>query len=274
MRHLIVTADDFGLSADVNAAVIEGHRDGIVTAASLMIAGAARDEAIALARAHPTLRVGLHLVLVDGKSTLPPEQIPDLVSPEGDFPASPLAAGLRYQFSSRVRRQLALEIAAQLTAFRQTGLVLAHVDGHHHLHLHPVVLSILSGLAAEYGIPAIRLPAEELRTAVALDPRRAARDLVWSGVFRALRRAGERRLRRAGVLFADRVYGLHATGQIDEDYLLRLVPRMRGRRVELYAHPSRSPAGSGLRERAALVSPRVRAAIHSAGFALGPEPQP
>ena len=274
MRHLIVTADDFGVSGDVNAAVIEGYRDGIVTAASLMIAGPARDEAIALARAHPGLSVGLHLVLVDGRAILPPAAIPDLVNSAGDFRSSPLAAGLHYQFSRRARRQLALEIAAQLAAFRRTGLALAHVDGHHHLHLHPVVLSILSELAPEFGIPSIRLPAEELGTALAIDGRRAARDVLWSGIFRALRRGGKRRLRRAGVLFADRVYGLFATGQIDEEYLLRLVPRMRGRRVELYAHPSRSPASSGLREWAALVSPRVRDAVQAAGFQLGPEPRP
>ena len=271
MRHLIVTADDFGFSEDVNAAVIEGYRDGIVTAASLMIAGPARDGAIALAREHPGLSVGLHLVLVDGRAVLSHAEIPDLVDAAGAFRGSPLAAGLHYQFSARARRQLVLEIAAQLAAFRRTGLTLSHVDGHHHLHLHPVVLGILSELAPEYGIPRIRLPAEELGTALALDGRRAARDVLWSGIFRALRRGGERRLRRAGVGFADRVYGLFATGRIDEEYLLRLVPRMKGRRVELYAHPSRSPASPGLRERAALVSPRVRDAIRAAGFRLGAE---
>ena len=211
---------------------------------------------------------------MDGKATLPPERNSGPRESAGDFRTSPFAAGLRYQFSPRARRQLVLEIAAQLAAFQRTRLALAHVDGHHHLHLHPVVLSILSDLAPEFGIPAIRLPAEELGTALALDGRLAARDVLWSAIFRALRRGGERRLSRAGVLFADRVYGLFATGRIDEDYLLRLVPRMQGRRVELYAHPSRSPASSGLRERAALVSPRVRAAIQAAGFLLGPEPRP
>ena len=271
MRRLTVTADDFGISADVNAAVIETHREGIVTAASLMVTGAAAEEAVRLARAHPTLAVGLHLVLVDGAAALPRREIPHLLSASGEFPKSPTRAGLRYQFSREARVELKREIVAQLEAFRRTKLPLAHVDGHHHLHLHPVVLRILAEVAPEYGIPAVRLPAEELATAVLLDPVRTPRNVVWSGMFRGLAAGAKRRLLRAGVRFADRVYGLFGTGRVDERYLLQLVPRMRGRRVELYAHPSSAGPGRGPDERRALLSPRIREAVLAAGFALGPQ---
>jgi len=269
VRTLTVTADDFGSSFDVNEAVIETHREGIVTSASLMVTGPAAGEAVRLARAHPTLSVGLHLVLADGNPSLPPSEVPDLVSPEGSFPRSPTRAGLRMHFSRAARGQVRREVAAQLQAFRRTGLRLAHVDGHHHLHMHPVVLAALAELAGEYEIPAIRLPAEELAPALATDPMRAPRNVLWSATFRCLARVARRQMRRAGVRFADRVYGLLGTGRIDERYLLALVPRMRGRRVELYAHPTASPGRRGFAEREALLSGRVRKAVETAGFALG-----
>ena len=107
MKRVIITADDFGLSAGVNEAVERGHRDGILTSASLMVAGPACDDAVARARRLPGLRVGLHLVLVEGKSILPHAQIPDLVTLRGWFGSDQLALGFRYFFSPAARCQLA-----------------------------------------------------------------------------------------------------------------------------------------------------------------------
>ena len=186
----------------------------------------------------PTLAVGLHLVVIDGKAVLPPEEIPLLVDSEGRFSNAPVSAGARYFFRPSARAQLRREIRAQLERFRSTGLPLSHVDGHHHLHVHPVVLSCLADLAAEFRIPAIRLPSEELSLALRLDPGRVATKVVWAGVFGRLRRRGERRFRNRGVAIADRVYGLLATGRIIERYLLDLIPRIRANAVEIYSHPA------------------------------------
>jgi hopanoid biosynthesis associated protein HpnK len=268
VRNLVVTGDDFGSSADVNGAIVGAHRLGVLTAASLMVTGAAAEEAVALARENPTLAVGLHLVLVDGRAALPMGQIPNLVGPGGLFPRSPLRAGLRYRFSRAARSELRLEIREQLEGFRRTGLRLDHLDGHHHLHLHPVVIDVLLELSREFEIPTIRLPSEELGTAFALDRHNRIRNAVWSPIFRALRRRAAVRLASAGIGFAHRVYGLFATGAVDEAYLLRLLPRMRGTRVELYAHPSLAEADGGRAELDALLSPRVRDAIRENGFRL------
>ena len=78
MKRLVVTADDFGLALPVNAAVEAAHRRGLLTAASLMVTAPAAADAIERARRLPRLGVGLHLVLVDGKPALPPEELPDL----------------------------------------------------------------------------------------------------------------------------------------------------------------------------------------------------
>lgn len=267
MRRLVVTGDDFGASDGVNAAIAEAHRSGVLTSASLMVTGQRWRQAVDIARELPSLSVGLHLVLVDGKSALGRASLPHLVDRRGRFSPSPLAAGLRYQFHPAARRELAAEIRAQLERFRATGLPLAHVDGHHHLHVHPSVISILADSAAEFGIPAIRLPSEELGTALSLDPRRRAMKVLWSAIFARLRSHAGRRLARAGVLSSDRVYGLLATGRITEEYVLALIPRLQGDRVELYAHPSRNDP-AGVEELAALLSPAVRESLSRHRVAL------
>jgi hopanoid biosynthesis associated protein HpnK len=276
MRRIVVTGDDFGSSREVNRAIAEAYDRGVLTSASLMVNGDAAAEAVALARARPGLAVGLHLVVVDGRAALPHSQIPLLTDEAGRFRGGPVRAGLRYQFSPRARRELTQEIQAQLDRFGQTGLRLSHVDGHHHLHLHPVVLGILVTLSRSVRIPAIRLPAEELGLALALNRRALARKVVSSLVFGLLRQHGQRRLEAAGIQFPERVYGLLETGRVTEEYLLGLIPRIRADRVELYCHPATAvpglpftgPPGSGPEELAALTSDRVRAALDRSGFEL------
>jgi len=213
---------------------------------------------------------------VDGAATLSPSEIPLLAGPGGRFRGTPVSAGLRYQFSGAARRELAREIRAQLERFRETGLELSHVDGHHHMHLHPVVLETLVALAREFRIPAIRLPSEELGLALAITPGNVAGKAIWSGVFGLLRRHGERRLRNAGIAHSERVYGLLETGRVTAPYLLELIPRLRADRVEIYCHPAvvlpgeprNGPPGSGPAELSALLSPQVRAVIERSGFIL------
>jgi hopanoid biosynthesis associated protein HpnK len=254
-----------------------------------MVAGEAAAEAIALARDRPTLSVGLHLVLADGRAVLPPGEIPSLVDAVGRFPARPFSAGLRYQFSASAGYDLRREIRAQLERFQDSGLPLDHVDGHHHLHLHPIVLEILLDLAEEFSIPSIRLPSEELGLALALDPRGRASKILWSVVFGFLRRRARPRLRERNIGFRLRVYGLLATGRITEEYLLGLIPRIQADSVEIYCHPAASlpsveiychPAASlpdevgdsASAERgaelAALLSRRVVEAAAESGFVL------
>ena len=266
VRRLIVTGDDFGLSRAVNRAIVEAYRRGVLTSASLMVTGEAWREAVELARENPGLAIGLHLVLLDGKPVLPPSEIPELVDRSGSFRPSPFSAGLRYALRRRARAELREEIRAQLARFHETGLKLSHVDGHHHFHLHPAVLSCLVSLSREYPIPAIRLPREELALSASPNPFRFASGASWSWIFGRLRRHGERLLRGAGIAYADRVYGLLATGEITEDYLLELLPRIRAENVEIYSHPT--IAGPGNRELDALLSPLVRSTIEACGFSL------
>ncbi len=241
-----------------------------------MVTGEAAQEAVELARSHPRLAVGLHLVLVDGRPALPAGELPSLTGGGAGFPFRPARTGTRLQFSGRAREEARREIRAQLERFRQTGLRLSHVDGHHHFHLHPAVLAILAELAAEFEIPAIRLPREELRLAISADPRGIASKILWSVVFGRLRRHAERRLRGAGVAVADRVYGLLATGRITEPYLLAILPRISSETAEIFLHPAdpypgeplNGAPGAGRAELAALTSPAVARAVAASGLSL------
>jgi len=276
VRLLTITGDDFGASRGVNRAIIEAHRRGVLTHASLMVTGEAFKEAVRLARAHPTLAVGLHLVLVDGWSALAPARIPHLVDRLGRFREGPIAAGFRAQFPPIAASELRQEVRAQLERFRETGLSLSHVDGHHHLHLHPVVLDTLAALGREFEIKTLRLPVEETSLARACGLHAGLGAAVGARVFRVLRRHGTRLLEPSGVSFHERVYGRLATGRVDEAYLLRLLPRIDAEVVEIYCHPDLTAEGEphggpnapGLSEFAALTSPAVRRAIAEAGFTL------
>ncbi len=275
-RFVIVNADDFGFSSGVNRAIIEAHERGILTSTSLMVGAPAFEEAVELAKAHPNLGVGLHLTLGKGRAVLPPSQIPHLVDPEGNFSNQPNRAGVYYQFNAAARREIPLEIRAQLEKFRSTGLKLSHVDGHLHMHSHPVILNALANLADEFDIKVIRLPSEELRLTLNIDKTDFKTKLSWAFIFRGLRLYGERVLKSKGVGFVDRVYGFLQSSRMTEDYLLALIPQIQADVVEIYSHPAianpgepvNSPIGWGQRELEALTSDRVREALTNSGFEL------
>jgi len=273
--QLIVSADDFGMSPGVNAGIMAAHRDGLLTDAGLMVAGAAAREAVDLAHATPSLSVGLHLVLVQGYATSAARDIPDLVDATGMFRSHSVWAGLRYFFLPRLRTQLETEIRTQLDRFVATGLSLSHVDGHLNIHMHPTVLAILLRLAARYGIRAMRLPQEPWRISLRLDPRERRRKLVEAAVFTALTRHARPRLAAQGIRHPDQMFGLHQSGHVDERYWLGVLHALPAGVTEIYSHPAdldtearrwRPPdyeAGAELR---ALTSDRVREALAATGI--------
>jgi hopanoid biosynthesis associated protein HpnK len=250
--RLIVTADDYGLHEAVNEAVERGYREGVLRAASLMVAAPAMFDAVERARRLPGLAVGLHLVLADGQAILPPARIPDLVDAHGRFNDAMVRNGFRFFFLPRVRRQLAAEIRAQFEAFAATGLPLDHVNAHKHFHLHPTIFSLMLSIGRDFGLRAVRLPAEP-----GMGP--------WLQPWLALMR---RRMDRADIGYNDHVFGIRHSGGMDEAVLLDILRDLPDGLSELYLHPA---AHGGLvagmadyrhaDELAALLSPRVRDTI-------------
>ncbi len=264
-RRLIVNADDFGKSPSINEAIIRAHREGILTSASLMVNGDAFQEAVTMAKATPSLGVGLHLTLVCGKSTLPHGEIPGLVDPFGNFSDSPVKTGFRYFATQRLRGQLRYEIAAQFKKFHATDLPLDHVNGHLNMHLHPTVFSLLSNHYLEWGIGNIRLTRDpySLNARVAPGPWFYRRS--HSFIFNWLSARAEPSLRERNIRYTDRVFGLLQNARVNEQFLTALLPLLPKGDSELYCHPS---LDAFKHEFAALTSPRVRDLIDELGIAL------
>jgi len=272
-RRLIVTADDFGRDVAVNEAVETACRDGILTCASLMVGAPEAADAVIRARRLPGLRVGLHLVLIDGAPVLPPTELGKLVQQDGRFDGNQLRAAMRFFFAPGSRARLAAEIRAQFAAFRATGLALDHVNAHKHMHLHPTIARLLVEIGSEYGMRAVRLPSEPAAALRAACPGERYRTPAYQPAVAALRR----RLYRAGLATADYCFGIAWSGAMVEDRVLRLLPYLPPGDSELYLHPASrttpalAKAMPGYRhadELAALLSPAVRRRVAELGIAL------
>ncbi len=270
MRQIIFTADDFGLSPAVNAAVERAHREGVLSSASLMVGAAAAAEAVACARRNPGLAVGLHLVVVCGRAVLPFSEIPDIVDENGELTTDLVGAGFKYFFVPRVRRQLAAEIRAQFEAFRATGLTLDHVDAHHHMHLHPTVLSLLLEIGADFDMRAVRVPLEPPLLSWLSGESRGSRVLRTVFLMPWSRHVGKQ-LQQRGIATADRLVGLHDTGRMTAARVVKVLRELPEGTTEIFFHPADTTlagpwpldkAACGV-ELEALVSPSVRAALSS-----------
>jgi chitin disaccharide deacetylase len=272
-RFLIVTADDFGLDSAVNEAVCQAAQSGVLTAASLMVAAPAADEAVRLAHSLPCLRVGLHLVLTEGWSVLGPRAIPDLLGPDGRFTDRMIFDSIRYCGSARIRRQLRAEIRAQFEAFSRTGLKLDHVNAHKHFHVHPGILRDILSIGREFGLTALRVPDEPLWFSGRLRRTNYLSGALlgpWLSIMR-------HQIQKSGVACNDSVFGMACTGNLDEPTMLAILDRLPPGVTEIYLHPARTsgpitPAMAQYRhadELAALLSPRVRAAVGAGNITCG-----
>ncbi len=268
VRNVIFTADDFGLSPEVNAAIERAHREGVLTAASLMMGERAVAEAVAIARRNPRLAVGLHLTLTDGTPVLPPERIPALTR-GGRFRDDMAGLGLTLAVSRAARMQLRAEVAAQVAAFRATGLACDHINAHKHFHLHPAIAAIAFRAAAEAGIPAVRIPCEPAAPVRAADPEGPTPPRALAPFTALLRRLAARH----GLKAPDRVFGLAWSGAFTPDRLCALLPVLPPGCTEIYLHPATAAFAGGAPgyryadELAALTDPRIRAL--AGGFATG-----
>lgn len=272
MKRLVVTADDFGAAREVNEAVEIAHTRGILTATSLMVAAPAAAKAVALAKRLPALRVGLHVVLVEGRPMLPPSQIPDLVDANGLFRTNMAASGAKMFFFPKVRRQLEHEIEAQFEAFRATGLALDHVNAHKHFHLHPTIAGLMVTMAKAHGVRGARVPLEPRPVLRRIESHPANATVALTAPFARALRA---RFRRAGIAAPDQVFGLAWSGAMTEPRFRGLLEHLPEGLSEIYMHPATGPyAGSApgyayAEELRALTDPRMPGLIAAADIRLG-----
>jgi predicted glycoside hydrolase/deacetylase ChbG (UPF0249 family) len=262
-RILTVNADDFGFTRGVNRGIVHCHLHGILTSATLMANGEAFEDAVELARAHPSLDVGAHLVLVQGRSVLTGEPLPQSVP-----------ALLRALALGRVRPHE--ELRAQMEKIFAAGVRVTHLDTHKHTHLLPPVLDAVLRLASEYGVRWVRrpfdLPLPASRRPVPAGTRLARRAMA------ALEERFEKRFRAGGVRTPDHFAGFQWTGRFTTEDLTALLRRLPEGVTEFMTHPGwcddeLQRARTRLKESReqelrVLIDPRVKETLAECGIRL------
>jgi predicted glycoside hydrolase/deacetylase ChbG (UPF0249 family) len=246
VRQLVVNADDFGFTRDVNQGIVDAHRDGILTATTLMATGAAFDDAVRLARENPALDVGCHLVLVGSPGF--PASVPQLVM--------------------AIRRMEVYHLlAAQVRKILDAGIVPTHLDTHKHTHLLPQVLDAVARISEEFKIPWVRRPFDFPLEAGGIGWKKRAA----SNAFGAVRGRFQRVLAGHGCLSTDHFAGFQITGNYDAAYLEKLIRELPDGSTEFMCHPGRCTdelrsqrtrlKESREAELRALIAPEVRLAL-------------
>ena len=242
MSRLIVNADDFGLTSGVNRAILELHRAGLLTSATLMARARRTDEAIEIARATPSLAVGCHVVLVDGEPVLPAGQLPTLAGARTKRFHPTLGSFVRRLFAGRLRSdEIEAEAAAQIERLQSAGLRLTHIDTHKHTHMFPAVLRPVLRAARAAGIGAVRNPFEPAWS-IAATPGGSLLRRTQVRLLRRLEPAFRRIVAEEGFVATDGALGVLATGSLNLvtiDSLLRILPRGAW---ELVVHPGYNDA--------------------------------
>lgn len=257
--QLIVNADDFGFTRGVNQGIVEAHRNGILTATTLMANGAAFEDAVSLARQNPSLDVGCHLVLVQGQS---------VVDPARALPST-IAELIRALIGGRL--PVYEELLAQVRKIVQAGIRPTHIDTHKHTHLLPPVLNAVARVAREFRISWVRRPFD-----FGIDRRaRIAKSAVALGM-RATRPGFARAL--GELKMTDHFAGFQITGTLRQSNLIETLERLPEGLTEFMCHPGKVgpellAAATRLKESremelAALMSPEVRKVIERRGIEL------
>ena len=235
MKRLIVNADDFGLHEAVNRGIQAAYLGGIVTSASLMAGGEAFADALRIANALPELGVGVHLTLVGGRPVSPCAEVSSLVDAEGRFYESYPLFLARYLRGAVRRKEIELELAAQIDKVRCAGINPTHLDSHQHLHVMPGISGLVLDLARRFSIRAVRTPAE---SALFFGSARPAPGRVLGRTGLTLL-AGFLRQQAAyaGMRTTEHFFGMLSGGQLDEAALQAVLGSLPDGDSEIMTHP-------------------------------------
>ena len=278
MKYLIVNADDFGLTAGVNRAVIEAHARGIVTSTTVMANMTAFDEAAQLANAHPSLGVGLHFNITQGAPVAEASRVSSLLNERGEFFGTSTAL-LRQALMGKLRvTDIEIELRAQIEKALKAGLHLTHVDSHKHSHALPQVCEVIAKVIGDYGIRAVRLPREEWRFPNRNVSAKLFKQSIGAWGLAQLCRFSESKLHRAGVKTANAFFGVTQTGFWSKAWLLDLIANLPEGVSELMTHPGDDDAElrqantrlleSRATEFSLLTDPDVVATVRESGVRL------
>lgn len=222
-RLLVVNADDFGFTNDVNEGIVEAHKRGILTSTTLMANGRAFEGAVRLAHTHPALDIGVHFVLVGGESvSQPSRRLPGSVIE--------LLGALILR-----RIDVVAELHAQMERILAAGIRPSHLDSHKHTHLLPPVLEAMARLGKEYGVRWVRRPMDLPMTGPAAE---APLQVKLAGrAMASLRRRFHNVLSRHECRTTDWFAGFRMTGRYDSATLIHLLKGLPAGVTEFMTHP-------------------------------------
>lgn len=237
MRRLILNADDFGLTRGVNRAIIEAHRSGVVTSATLMANSPAFAEAVGLAHEFPGLSVGCHVVLVDGSPVSIPSAIPTLVTKrQPRFRDSLGMAGCA--LTSRLRpEEIEAETTAQIRKIQAAGVTVSHLDTHKHTHLFPAILEPILRAATACGVPAIRNPIEPSFVPAPPPSGKSWERRAQLRILETIAGNLRSRVHAAGLRTTDGTLGIVATGALTLELFRHIVDCIPDGTWEFVCHP-------------------------------------
>ena len=234
-KRIVINADDFGLCSGVNKAVAQAHTEGVLTSATIMANMPAADEAVEIAGQLPTLGIGVHLNLFEGRPLSKDTSINSLLDADGRFACSPAKLSLLSIAVHRIRNAIRTELAAQLQWVIDKGLKPTHLDSHKHIHCFPAIFPIVCKLAGRFGIPAVRF---------ALEPKELSR-LPWplSGkdgrkrakLIRTMAKIN--RMQNSHFLKTSALLGVAHTGRIDVNFFRAVTLYNSAATCEVMTHP-------------------------------------
>ena len=247
MRNLIVNADDLGWTQGVNRGIVEAHRNGIVTSASLLANGWAFEEGVQSALQSPRLGVGVHLNLSDGKPLAPARQVKSLLDENGNFSGGPETLLFRLTAKSLDAREVELEWNAQIEKVRAAGIRPTHLDGHKHVQMLPGLFAVALRLAKKHGIEAVRVSHEASSLRAALNSGGETAGLMLKqGVqargLKLLARDARKMAERAGIAAADYFCGIAQTGALTKKGIQQMLASLPEGTTELMCHPGYADA--------------------------------
>jgi hopanoid biosynthesis associated protein HpnK len=234
-KRIIVNADDFGLCKGVNEAVVKAHEVGVLTSATLMTNMPAAEEAVEMAKLKPSLGVGVHLNLSEGRAVSGETNVNCLLDSDGQFAYSPLRLSVMCIALHTVRRAIETELAAQIRWVIDRGLVPTHLDSHKHIHSFPVIFPIVCRLASRFKIPAIRWPFEPKVVCQRPWPLLTEDGRKRAAIVRTMAKIN--RIQNRDFLKTEGLFGVAHTGRVDVNFFRAVAFYSPVATAEVMTHP-------------------------------------
>jgi predicted glycoside hydrolase/deacetylase ChbG (UPF0249 family) len=235
IRKIIINADDFGLCEGVNQGIVKAHTEGVLTSTTLMTNMPCAEAAVVLAKSLPSLGVGIHLNLTNGRPLTKDRCTGHLCTAAGQFAFNPYQLCLRSALSAKIREAIRMELQSQIQWTLDQGIKPTHLDSHKHIHCFPVLFKIVCELAKRFGISTIRWPLEKQKFYHDNWPGPDKKGVFRSRIIRCLAQFNARQ--NSSYFKTTEFLGIAHTGRIDSAFFMAAARYNKAPIIEIMTHP-------------------------------------